>query len=62
MILISVDNLLLRSEKTLYDLAEKVLSILVNKVDYAVRQTIEMASSAYKNEEELWVFQQDWEI
>ena len=40
------------SEKVLYDLAEKgsVSSSLI-KFDDAVKQTIDMASSAYKNEE-----------
>jgi len=40
------------SEKILYDLAEKgSFSSTLIKFDLAVRQTIEMASSAYKNEE-----------
>ncbi len=40
------------SEKTLYDLAEKGnLHNSIIKFDEAIRQTIDMASSAYKNEE-----------
>ena len=47
------------SEKILYDLAEKgTFNSNIIKFDEAVRQTIDMASNAYKNERELWVSQQ----
>ena len=49
---ISGQSIIEESEKTLYDLAEKgSFNSTLIKFDYAVRQTIEMASSAYKNEE-----------
>ena len=49
---ISGQTIIEDSEKVLYDLAEKgSLSSSLIKFDNAVRQTIEMASSAYKNEE-----------
>ena len=48
---ISGQTIIEDSEKVLYDLAEKgSLSSSLIKFDNAVRQTIEMASSAYKNE------------
>ena len=49
---VSGQSIIEESEKTLYDLAEKgSFNSSLIKFDYAVRQTIEMASSAYKNEE-----------
>ncbi len=49
---VSGQSIIEESEKTLYDLAEKgSFNSTLIKFDYAVRQTIEMASSAYKNEE-----------
>ena len=49
---VSGQSIIEDSEKTLYDLAEKgSFNSTLIKFDYAVRQTIEMASSAYKNEE-----------
>ena len=49
---ISGQSIIEESEKTLYDLAEKgSFNSSLIKFDYAVRQTIERASSAYKNEE-----------
>ena len=49
---VSGQSIIENSEKILYDLAEKgSFSSSLIKFDDAVRQTIEMASSAYKNEE-----------
>ena len=49
---ISGQNIIEKSEKLLFDLAEKgSFSQSLMKFDEAMRQTIEMASAAYKNEE-----------
>ena len=49
---ISGQTIIENSEKVLYDLAEKgSLNSSLIKFDEAMRQTIEMASNAYKNEE-----------
>ncbi len=49
---ISGKSIIENSEKVLYDLAEKgSFSSSLKKFDEAVKQTIDMASSAYKNEE-----------
>ena len=49
---VSGQNIIENSEKLLYDLAEKgTFSSSLIKFDDAMKQTIEMASAAYKNEE-----------
>ena len=49
---ISGKSIIENSEKILYDLAEKgTFNSNIIKFDEAVRQTIDMASNAYKNEE-----------
>ena len=49
---ISGQNIIENSEKILYDLAEKgSLNSTLIKFDDAVRQTVDMASNAFKNEE-----------
>ncbi len=55
----SGQNIIENSERMLFDLAEKgSLSSSLVKFDEAMRQTIEMASAAYKNEEVLLECQQ----
>jgi len=44
-------NIIERQEKLLFELAEKGTSSSLIKFDEAIKQTIEMASAAYKNEE-----------
>ena len=49
---INAKTIIENSEKVLYDLAEKgSFNSSLIKFDEAVRQTIDMASNAYKNEE-----------